>query len=710
MRKISVLFFILLLIVSILHARQLCSKECIPSYFNQTFTTDNNGLTDKFVYQKGKSFKDVQSYPMKKGLNLEKQSSPILYEYQIPKHQNTLSYQITLPNYASGIYFSRDTRPGDFEWPNNTNRLLPWTFKQLKELTQDDYPGIPSNGHPSVLGDALLLQLTNGEYMFAKAITGPNSISWFQVNTDGTMTLYVSTLGQDNLSGNLPLLLIQKSQSIYNVFQEAYNALIFNKEVSNLKRRDDKDYFEAFRYLGWCTYEHYHGNINEKIILKAIDEIEASGIPIRYLLIDDGHITVKNHQIASFIPKKDLFPNGWEPIMKRKKENKIKWMGLWYCLSGYYGISPDNDFPPTVQKALYKYNGPLLPGRSNENIQTFYQYYVQMTKKNGFDFLKTDNQSFTLPLYMGSTQVIQQAKECNVALAQQTHMEQMGLINCMAQNVVNTDHTQYSTVTRVSIDYKKYDENRAKSHIFQSYTNTLLLGQTIWPDHDMFHSCDTVCGGLMARSKAISGGPVYLSDPPENFVKELIFPLIDKHGKIFRPSAPAVPTPESIFTNPLWNGKAYRVFAPTGNEAVSLICYNLNVSPKHQQVTAYIRPSDYQLRGSITEASSSVKEHILLYDWNAQTAEILFSNKPIELKGFTDQLFHLCPIRQGWGIIGIQEKYLSPATVEILSRTIDKLILNVQCTGTLKIWVESDGKQELRSIPIKQTGKVELIK
>ena len=42
-------------------------------------------------------------------------------------------------------------------------------------------------------------------------------------------------------------------------------------------------------------------------------------------------------------------------------------------------------------------------------------------------------------------------------------------------------------------------------------------------------------------SKAISGGPVYLSDAPGDFIKENIFPLIDKQGKLFRPEAPAVP-------------------------------------------------------------------------------------------------------------------------------------------------------------------------
>ena len=76
-------------------------------------------------------------------------------------------------------------------------------------------------------------------------------------------------------------------------------------------------------------------------------------------------------------------------------------------------------------------------------------------KEYGFDFLKIDNQSFTLPLFLGGTQVIRQAKDCNLALEHQTHRLQMGLMNCMAQNVLNMDHTLYSSVTRVSIDYKK---------------------------------------------------------------------------------------------------------------------------------------------------------------------------------------------------------------------------------------------------------------
>ncbi|MEG2067251.1 MAG: Sip1-related alpha-galactosidase [Tannerellaceae bacterium] len=663
-----------------------------------------------FVYEKGKSFKEVKSWKMPSVIDVQNLPSPILYEDAVPIDQTTISYRVQLPAYIRGVFFSRDSRPGDHQWPNNTNRLLPWAFNRLGDLTKADYPGIPSNGKPSELGDALLLQLADGSYLFTKALSGENCISWFQLDTTGGLTLNLSTLGKDALSNHAPLLLAGKGNSAYNLLRSSYQSLIADKEVATLKRREDKIRFEAFDYLGWCTWEQYHVDIDERKILHALDVIENSGIPVRYLLIDDGSLQFNRNQLTTMQPSKERFPNGFENIVARKKEGKVQWMGLWYALSGYWmGISPENSFSDPMKRSLYLYNGSLLPGRSTENIQAFYRRYVQTLKDYGFDFLKIDNQSFTLPLYMGDTAAVRCAKECNLALEEQTHDLGVGLMNCMAQNLLNTDHTQYSATARVSIDYKKFNKDMAKSHLFQSYANTLLQGQTVWPDHDMFHSSDSICGRMMARSKALSGGPVYLSDAPEAFVAENIWPLIDEQGKLFRPLAPGVPTPESLLINPLQDGKAYRVFAPTGDEAVSLICYNLNTSSTHQKVCTTISKEDYLLRKEYMSASADLGSgQILLYDWENQTAELLVAPKQVVLDGFTDRLFHLCPIHQGWAVIGLQNKYLSPSTVQILSCSEQELKLNVFSSGTLKVWREFKGKQELRSILIDTPGEITL--
>lgn len=656
---------------------------------------------DTFLYTKGKSFVSIEALQMKQPIGLDKLSAPVLYEQHIPDNQPTLAYNIQLPAYTHGLFFSRDDRTGDYQWPNNTNRLLPWAFNRIEEITQPGYAGIPSNSKPSVLGDALLLQLADETFLYTKAVSGNNSISWFQVNPDGSLTLYLSTLGKDTLPKQAPLLLAEQDSSVYKVLHRSYQSLTDNKEIASSKARKEKRYFEAFDYLGWCTWEHYHFDIDETKIIGDLNTIAASGIPVRYVLIDDGHlISNKGQQLTSLLPNLERFPNGWRTIMDRRKENGIKWFGLWHSLSGYWmGIAPQNELPDSIKRTLYAHNGSMLPGPDGKKIHSFYQSYVSTLKGYGFDFLKVDNQSFTLPLYMGGTQVVEQAKACNLALEEATHQQQVGLMNCMAQNILNIDHTTYSSVARVSIDYKKYNENMAKSHLYQSYTNTLLQGQTVWPDHDMFHSSDSICGSLMARSKAISGGPVYLSDSPAEFVKANIEPLIDSSGKLFRPNAPAVPTPESILTNALQDGKSYRVIAPTGDEALSLICYNLNTSPNAQTVTARISKADFP-----------TKERVLLYDWHTRQATELTTDREIALKEFSDHLFHLCPIRDGWAVIGLQDKYLSPATVHILARTPQQLKLRVLSPGTLAVWVDTNKQRTLRTIRIDSPKEITLYK
>ena len=60
---------------------------------------------------------------------------------------------------------------------------------------------------------------------------------------------------------------------------------------------------------------------------------------------------------------------------------------------------PKTDFHKVVRQALYPHAGGLLPERTAPASRSFYPYYVSTLKEQGFDFLKVDNQAFTL-LYM----------------------------------------------------------------------------------------------------------------------------------------------------------------------------------------------------------------------------------------------------------------------------------------------------------------------
>lgn len=211
---------------------------------------------------------------------------------------------------------------------------------------------------------------------------------------------------------------------------------------------------------------------------------------------------------------------------------------------------------------------------------------------------------------------------------------------------------------------------------------------------------------MMARSKAVSGGPVYLSDAPEDFAGELIWPLVNEEGLLYRPEAPAVPAPESVFTNPVYSGKAFRVIAPVGEKAMAMICYNLNKAPEYRNITAVLRREDYLRRECMTGKRVSMPEQMVVYDWESRKAEILEDSLQVDLKGFCDRLLYFCPVTDGWAVIGLQEKYLSPATVNIVSCHPHRLVVDVADCGILKVWCDSGENPGLRSITVDKPQRI----
>jgi len=68
-----------------------------------------------FIYEKGKSFKDVNASPMPQTIRLDRTAEPVIYENAVPENATTICYRIQLPSYVRGTFFSRDSRPGDYE-------------------------------------------------------------------------------------------------------------------------------------------------------------------------------------------------------------------------------------------------------------------------------------------------------------------------------------------------------------------------------------------------------------------------------------------------------------------------------------------------------------------------------------------------------------------------------------------------------------------
>jgi hypothetical protein len=226
----------------------------------------------------------------------------------------------------------------------------------------------------------------------------------------------------------------------------------------------------------------------------------------------------------------------------------------------------------------------------------------------------------------------------------------------------------------------------------------IWLGQTVWGDHDMFHSDDPVAGRMMAVSKAISGGPVYLSDNPKEFAADYIRPLAFDTGELLPVLAPAAPLPESLFLDPFEEHQPFRAVAPLPNQAAAVVVYNL--TEPEAAVTGYVSPADYgAANGLLQPRPGSWKlpdEGLVVYDWYEKRALPLGARYEFAMAKFSDRLLLLCPVRKGWAVIGATNRYLSPAAVEVLESGTAQLLVKTREAGPVAIW-QSDARATVRS-------------
>lgn len=90
-------------------------------------------------------------------------------------------------------------------------------------------------------------------------------------------------------------------------------------------------------------------------------------------------------------------------------------------------------------------------------------------------------------------------------------------------------------------------------HMVHCAYNSLWMGNFIHPDWDMFQSTHP-CAEFHAASRAISGGPIYVSDAVGKHNFPLLKRLVLPDGSILRCEYYALPTRDCLFEDPLHDG------------------------------------------------------------------------------------------------------------------------------------------------------------
>lgn len=610
----------------------------------------------------------------------------------------TLRFRVKLPAWSQAVYHAPFQRhainPALDLWPEGLNQCQPLP--------------VPTLQHAKRGGLFLLLRLEGGDYLAVLPLTGHEAMASLRGDAEG-LVLEVSHFGSQPLTGDFPLLAYARAASLYQAARAVWATALDHPLMAGVgAMRLVKPVAPDFEYLGWCSFEEYKLAIDENNMCTALRLLAASPAPVRWALIDDGHIddgcaaTVETQEGAVYSEENDpskrrvqragthpqRFPRGWSPLMDEIRGTKIRSLGLWLNFNGYWGgIAPRGDWPFYVRQQLTELDGDTaLPVPEDGGAEIFWSHLLEPAIVAGMKFLKVDNQAGNLKLYAGRVPNAVAASVANKQALERLVARSFGgqLINCMAHNGVAAFHTPVSAVTRCSEDYKCGDAWRAKHHLHNSFGNMLWLGATVWGDHDMFHSSDPVAAGAMARSKALSCGPVYLSDHPEQFRMEHIRPLCFHDGRLLRPLAPAMPLPESAFLDPYEAGCAYRVGAPLPHGCAAVGCFNL--AHPDRRVAGAITAGDHALVRSMIEVGPVTIEAVVITEWTTGRAWKLEGAHAFALPVGGDELFILSPVQHGWALIGATEKFLAPSFVSEFTVADDACRITVPEPGRVCVW------------------------
>ncbi|PIN27052.1 Galactinol--sucrose galactosyltransferase [Handroanthus impetiginosus] len=361
-------------------------------------------------------------------------------------------------------------------------------------------------------------------------------------------------------------------------------------------------------WFGWCTWDAFYKDVNPRGIKEGLESFLEGGCPPKFLIIDDGWQDTSNEfqkdgepfvegsQFASrlvdlkecskFIGSDvDISCHDLHDFVKFVKEkygmnsNIMDWIiTTSYCMAlvqirvwilpssakmkkynpklTYPVQSPGNvgNYGDIAMDSLEKYGVGLI---DPYKVYDFYNDLHSYLSSSGIDGVKVDVQNLIETLGTGYggrvslTRRYQEALEESVA----KNFKENNLICCMSHNTDSIYSSRRSATARASEDFMPREPTFQTLHVASVAFNSLLLGEIVVPDWDMFQS-NHYTAEFHGAARALGGCAVYVSDKPGmhdfNILKKLVLP----DGSVLRAKYAGRPTRDCLFADTVMDGKS----------------------------------------------------------------------------------------------------------------------------------------------------------
>ena len=475
-------------------------------------------------------------------------------------------------------------------------------------------------------------------------------------------------------SAEEPLYLLAEAPSLYEAVHKAFSWLA---DYKGLRMREDRRIPEMFRYLGWCSWDAFYRNVSEEGVRQKAAELSEKHVPVKWMVIDDGWMSMdKNEELlADFAPDPKKFPNGFRKMTEDlKKKNGIWWMGVWHALGGFWGgLIPESALAQKERPYLYKtVSGKLVP--SPVTGERFYRDWYEELNREGISFVKVDGQSSATWYFENCLPLAEAVRGMNEALESGASRMDGAVINCMGMAMENILARPATSISRNSDDFCPDKEGGFAEHLLQNAYNSLYHNELYCCDWDMFWTMhkDAAKHSLL---RAVSGGPVYVSDKPGATDPEILKPLIYQDGEILMMDRSAKPTEDCAFSDPLAEGalKLHNASSYGDKKAGGIAAFNLT---DRKQFLSFI-PADIP---DLDQADS-----YWVYDYFEKNAFPLGRYQKFEGSLEPDGYgwFVILPRGKNCTCLGLMDKYAGFTAVECIRETEDTMTAVVHESGRL---------------------------
>ncbi|CAH9107098.1 unnamed protein product [Cuscuta europaea] len=469
--------------------------------------------------------------------------------------------------------------------------------------------------------------------------------------------------------------------------------------LKSFRQRHEKKLPGIVDYFGWCTWDAFYQEVTQEGVEAGLKSLCSSRTPPKFVIIDDGWQSVAGDPSKEESGEKPLMrltgvkenpkfqqsdPNnvGIRSIVNiAKQKHGLKYVYVWHAITGYWGgvrpgVQGMEEYGselkyPSISKGVmeheptWKTDAIALQGLGVVNPKSVHKFYDDMHSylaSAGIDGVKVDVQCILETLGGGFGGRVEITKQYHQALDSSIskNFPDNGIIACMSHGNDALYCEKQVAIVRASDDFYPRAPVSHTIHIAAVVYNSVFLGEFMLPDWDMFHSLHPAAE-YHGSARAISGGPVYVSDAPGKHDFDLLKKLVLPDGSVLRAHLPGRPTKDCLFSDPTRDGISLLKIWNMNKHTGVLGVYNCQGAAwdvvekkntfhetKSEPITGHVRGRDVHLISEAASDDSNWNGDCAIYSFKEGKLTVLVNGAalPVSLKVLEHEIFTITPIKE----------------------------------------------------------------